>query len=174
VISLETQKSGSVRYELPNGLATNQVTAAINSLRDTETLKEEECIQAATIVNHIWNIPYQLSGVPDASLPMDADQLPAITTLYPISIIYIWRKDCNPCKIMKQEFNDICSQKSMEFPFFSVYGPDWSKLLYDHYDVTGAPTTLFMRRDEVDARLTGAHYHDVIVKEVEKIRELGP
>jgi thiol-disulfide isomerase/thioredoxin len=111
-------------------------------------------------------------GAPDAFTPVQPDQLPFLLNLYERAIVYMWRDDCEPCDLMREELESLFPDPPEDIALFAVYGPDDPRFLYEEYDVSGGPATLFMLNGEVDARLYGAHYTGVVESEIETLRSL--
>lgn len=114
-------------------------------------------------------------GAPAGFFPIDGDLLELATTFNERSIVYVWRHDCEPCDIMRDEFEDVLADGHDE-PILklAVYGPDWPDLLEEEYGVVAGPTTLFMLGNRVDTRLVGAQFRSVITNEIETLVDLTP
>lgn len=111
------------------------------------------------------------NGSPKSFLPINGNQINIICQLKNNSIVYVWLDDCEQCDVMKEEFEDFFPEPEDSLGLFSIYGPDWSKLLHEEYEVVGGPTTLFIKNNKIDARLYGAHPTVVIEKEIENVTE---
>ena len=88
------------------------------------------------------------------------------------AVVYVWQEDCEPCDLVRQTLEDLLDAPE-DIALFAVYGPDWAELLYEEFDVAGAPTTLFVLDGEVDSRLNGPHYPESYEGELETLRELA-
>lgn len=109
---------------------------------------------------------------PEHFLPIHGDQLPVVLDVYSPAIVYVWRHDCDPCKIVKNDFEDIFEGgPESDVALFSVYGPDYSRWLREAHDVVGGPMTLFVVNGQIDTRLHGAHEPQLVRRELETIRE---
>lgn len=111
-------------------------------------------------------------GAPEAFLPVHGDRLPALVRLQRAAVVYVWREDCDPCDLVREDLEEIFDDRPPEdLMLYAVYGPEWAEELHDAFDVGGAPTTLFVRDGEVDARLLGAHPRTALENEVGILRE---
>lgn len=131
----------------------------------------EELVRVAVGVDQLGPDHPPSDGAPDAFLPIRGSDIRTYTTLYERAIVYTWREDCDPCDAIRSDFDEIFADGAEETLLLAVYGPNWSELLHEEYDVDAGPTTLFMRDGAVDARLVGAPYTQVVAKEVEILRE---
>ncbi|KAB1185358.1 MULTISPECIES: thioredoxin family protein [Haloferax] len=106
-------------------------------------------------------------GTPANFFPIDANLLPVALDAFDKAVVYVWREDCPPCDLMRDDLGTIGENRE-GVALFSVYGPEWKESLNDQFEVVGAPTTLFVTDGTVDSRLHGAHYPEVITEELEK------
>lgn len=110
-------------------------------------------------------------GSPSQFVPVEVAQLDLILRLFPRCILYVWRDDCEPCEIMREEFDEIFTTQPEDLGLFSVYGPDGRDQLEKRFNVVGGPTTLFMYQGRVFSRFYGAQYQDRILTEIEALRQ---
>jgi thiol-disulfide isomerase/thioredoxin len=111
-------------------------------------------------------------GAPAAFLPVHGDRLPALVRLQRAAVVYVWREDCDPCDLVREDFDELFDDRPPEdLMLYAVYGPDWVEELYEAFDVAGAPTTLFVKDGKVDARFLGAHTRSALENEVGILRE---
>lgn len=124
--------------------------------------------------DEIWRLACVLSqfqagepdtGVPDWFLPVRGTDVDQFTKNYQKCVVYVWRDECGPCDQMRDSLNSVFEDRTEEAVLLAVYGPDYADLLYDEFDVVGAPTILFIRNGGVFSRLEGAHYEEVIMGE---------
>lgn len=126
-------------------------------------------VQLVLIVQWFDQHPPKTSGVPDGFLPILGDQIPVIMQLYSPGILYVWREDCDPCDIVREDFESLLDDPD-DLGLFAVYGPVHAELLNDQYNVVGGPTTLFFADGQIITRLQGAFSRKVLDNEIEKIR----
>lgn len=150
-----------------------RLVAEYLTLCDIDGISHAERLRLMSIFDTLLPSSLPTDGTPDAFLSVDGNRLPFLLSVYDRAIVYIWRNDCPPCDIMRDEFNEIFTSPPDDLALLSVYGPDCAKLLQEEYGVTGGPVTLFTLHGRVDARLNGAQYPEVIETEIEKHRELG-
>jgi hypothetical protein len=144
------------------------------ALRAESDLSTPDCLRSTLVVEQFQRSRPRSDGAPDGFLPVRGDQLPLVLTLTPRAVIYVWRDDCDPCDTMRDEFEAIFGRSGDdELGLYAVEGPEAPELLYERYEVVGAPTTLFVVDGEVDCRLTGAHYRSVIDSEIETLRDVS-
>lgn len=114
--------------------------------------------------------PVPDEGAPDAFLPVTAAELRTIVALCDPCIVYVWRRDCDPCDLMRETFGELLEKPPADLLPVAVYGPDDAQLLSKRYDVVGGPTTLFVSDGRVESRLIGAHHGSVVENEIEAIK----
>lgn len=132
-----------------------------------------EWLRTTAVLSQLDRPLPRTEGAPRAFFPIHGDWLGVFLDLFPNAIVYVWREDCDPCDVMKGEFDDIFDEPPDDLALFSIYGPDHARFLHEEYDVTGGPATLFVLDGEVDARLYGAQYRNVIDNEIEVLRDLS-
>lgn len=117
--------------------------------------------------------PPPIEGVPGPFLPIHGDHLEAYTGLFEKSLVYVWLDDCDPCDLLKEDFEVLFETPSTTIALFAVYGPDASRYLQERFDVVGGPTTLFMHGNQVWMRHQGAVRRAVLETDLEKFHELS-
>lgn len=117
----------------------------------------------------------QAGGSPDGFLPIRGDRVRPLTTLVARSVVYVWLDDCDPCEIVKQDLEHLCRDLDPDggIGLFSVYGPEWARVLREQYDVAGGPAILFMLGNTVDVRLYGPNARATVKHELEYLLELN-
>jgi thiol-disulfide isomerase/thioredoxin len=110
------------------------------------------------------------SGTPTYFLPVYGDQLEFLFQGCKRAIIYVWRNDCDPCDVMKEEFEMIFANPPDDLVLIGVYGPESAALLEQKYNVVGGPTTLFVFNGQINARLQGSHHRKVIENEIQILK----
>ena len=118
--------------------------------------------------------PPRDAGSPAQFLPIHGENVGAYTGLFAMSIVYIWRDDCDPCETVRERLESELPVDTENLSRFAVYGPDASRYLYDTYSVRGGPTTLFMLEDRVIKRLEGVYARDELEAATEKLVSMGP
>jgi len=147
--------------------------AFFRGLQEAATeLQLDEQIQALHVLPQIRRGAPPSDGSPQAFFPLYIEQLLGLVPLHNRSIVYIWRRDCQPCDTMKAELNTMFEPPPDDIALLSQYGPDGSVQLTTEFNVQGGPALLFFADGEVDTRLYGAQYRSVIREEVNKLREL--
>lgn len=152
--------------------ANESIIAEYFALSSVESLTHADRLRVLTVFDSLREDAPPASGAPEAFLPVHGDRVPFLVNIHDRSIVYIWMDDCDPCDLMREDFNDIFEEPPEDIALFGVYGPDVVELFYEEYSVDGAPTTLFFLNGEVDARLRGAYYKRVTKKEIKKLRDI--
>jgi thiol-disulfide isomerase/thioredoxin len=111
-------------------------------------------------------------GAPEAFLSVHGPRLPGLVRLQRAAIVYVWREDCDPCDIVRGDFDEMFDETPPEdIMLYAVYGPNWAEELDKAFDVQGAPTTLFVLDGEIKTRLLGAHTTTTYENEISILRE---
>jgi thiol-disulfide isomerase/thioredoxin len=137
-----------------------------------ESLSHDDLVRTVAVLAQFQGTPPRSAGVPDPFLPVQGEQLPTLLGLTRRAVVYVWQEDCEPCDLVRGTLEDLLDAPE-DIALFAVYGPDWAELLYEEFDVAGAPTTLFVLDGEVDSRLNGPHYPESYEGELETLRELA-
>jgi thiol-disulfide isomerase/thioredoxin len=137
-----------------------------------ESLSHDDLVRTVAVLAQFQEPPPRAEGAPDSFLPVRGEQLLTLLQLTRRAVVYVWQEDCEPCDLTRETF-----EEQLDIPadigLFAVYGPDWAELLYEEFDVAGAPTTLFVLDGQVDSRLNGPHYPESYKGELETLRELA-
>jgi len=142
-------------------------------LAERAGLPVDDLVRTVAVLAQLQGDPPRAEGVPDPFLPVRGEQLPTLLELTRRAVVYVWQEDCEPCDVVRETFEEILDGPPEDIALFAVYGPDWAELLYEEFDVAGAPTTLFVLGGEVDSRLNGPHYSESYEGELETLRELA-
>ena len=118
--------------------------------------------------------PPREDGAPAQFLPIHGVNVGAYSSFFAMSIVYIWREDCDPCERVKERLETAFPERGDRLSRFAVYGPNARHYLYDTYAVRGGPTTLFMLEDRVIKRLEGDYSRDELDASIDKIVSMGP
>lgn len=86
-----------------------------------------------------------------------------------ILIVDMWAVWCGPCKHFAKIFEKIQKEHYQEFIFVKV-NVDEVGSIAQTYRITGIPTTLFIKNDEIIHKLVGAVSEEYIRKVLEKLR----
>lgn len=134
-------------------------------------LPQTSHIRALVVLDLLRTVTPPDDGAPECFLPVHGDRLPTLLRLGHPTVVYVWREECPPCDTMREELDGLLADDHEDIARLAVYGPAAATLLYEEYDVVGAPTLLFVVGGGVDARLQGAQYREAIEAEVELLRE---
>jgi thiol-disulfide isomerase/thioredoxin len=133
----------------------------------------EETLNAVFVLDQFIDPRPKTAGVPDGFLPIRCEHLEAAVNLYRRAIVYCWREECEPCDVMKEDFETVFDTAPDDVALFAVYGPDCAVSLQRRFDVEGAPTVLFFVDGSVDFRLTGGQYLDTLESEIDRFRNVS-
>jgi hypothetical protein len=72
-------------------------------------------------------------------------------------IILVSKDDCEPCDRVRKRISSLVEQNFIpeQVMLAEVYGPEYQDILYDDFDVVGAPTILFCTEGQIELRLLG-------------------
>jgi hypothetical protein len=133
---------------------------------------ESNCVQLTPVLDQFLRGMPESEGAPDPFVPIRGDLLHLLIPILQRGVVYLWRYECEPCDLVKGDFEEYFETPPPDMALLSVYGPNWIDDI-GAYEVGGAPTILFLRDGRIDARLVGAFPPKALVKEIEKIRELS-
>lgn len=133
----------------------------------------EDLIRWTAILDQFKADATPTSGSPEPFLSIAGEKLPSILKLFSPAIVYVWREECDPCDIVREDFESIFTDAPGDIALFSVYGPDNSVMLQERYDVRGGPTALFIADGRVDSRLVGPHSRSALESEIEILRDVA-
>lgn len=126
----------------------------------------EQILHLTIVLENVIMDPAPSEGSPRAFLPIHADRLPTIFPVLQQAIVYIWLEDCDPCEQVVNAFNELFSQPPGNIALYAVYGPEDAELLEGKFDVSGGPTTLFVKNGTIETRLYGRQSKTVLDKEI--------
>jgi len=110
-------------------------------------------------------------GTPAGFVPLPGHHLHWAVSVVERCLVYVWKRDCDPCDTMRDRF-ELNSDEISEGPArFSVFGPARARELSEAFDVSGAPTVLFVADGEVKSRLVGEHPYSTVEREIELLVE---
>lgn len=72
-------------------------------------------------------------------------------------IVFVSKDDCDPCDKVRERISSLVEQDLIpeQVMLAEVFGPDYQEVLYDNFDVIGAPTVLFCTEQRIELRLLG-------------------
>lgn len=136
-----------------------------------EGLTLEEYVKTTATVQQLDGALPPSDGTPDGFFQVAGQQLEPLLQLNEKAVVYIWREDCDPCDLVREDLEAVLEDTPGDIALLSVYGPDCAKHLHEAYGVVGAPTVLFVRQGDVDARLRRARPRVVYEAEIRYLRE---
>ena len=91
---------------------------------------------------------------------------------YPDKIIIIdfWAVWCGPCMFFGPIFKKLQTEFQKDFIFVKV-NVDENSPLATRYQITGIPTTLFIKNDEIVNKIVGSMNYDGMKKVLDKLRQ---
>ena len=87
-----------------------------------------------------------------------------------IIIIDFWAAWCGPCKAFFPTFNQLQQEYQSEFIFVKV-NVDEVPSIAQQYRISGIPTTLFIRRNQVLNKVVGAMNYDNLKVFLERLKD---
>jgi thiol-disulfide isomerase/thioredoxin len=133
----------------------------------------EEVIQWTAVLDQFRADGPPTEGAPESFLTVSGEKLRSYLELFSPAVVYVWRRDCDPCEAVRADFEAIFEEPPGDIALLSVYGPDNSRMLHEKYDIEGGPTVLFVVDGRVDARLVGAHTRTKLESEIEILRDIA-
>jgi thiol-disulfide isomerase/thioredoxin len=133
----------------------------------------EEVIRWTAVLDQFRADGPPTDGTPEPFLTVSGEKFPSFLELFSPAVVYIWRRDCEPCDVVRADFEAIFEEPPGDIALLSVYGPDNSRMLHEEYDIAGGPTVLFIVDGRVDARLVGAHTRSKLESEIEILRDIA-
>jgi len=144
--------------------------AAYSLINDwLDEIPPEQMVSITLVLTWFQQSVPESDGAPENFLPIHGDQIPIITSFYSPAIVYVWRHDCDPCELVREDFEAIV-ESTEDISLFSVYGPQYAELLRERYDVIGGPTILFVANGKIDSRIHGAHSRQLLQSEIETVQ----
>jgi len=147
---------------------------AVGALAAHTDLDLEGLLSAAVVLSYVEDGMPTADGSPSRFLPVDGARLRTLVSLLDRAFVYVWRDDCEPCRLMRNDIDGVFETHPDDVTLISVYGPDCAALLHREFDVPGAPALLSVVGGEVDARMYGPQYRSVIEREFETLRKATP
>jgi thiol-disulfide isomerase/thioredoxin len=133
----------------------------------------EEVIQWTAVLDQFRADGPPTEGAPEPFLTVAGEKLRSYVELFSPAIVYVWRRDCDPCEAVRADFEAIFDDPPGDIALLSVYGPDNSRMLHEEFDIEGGPTVLFVVDGRIDARLVGAHTRSKLEAEIEILRDIA-
>ena len=101
-----------------------------------------------------------------------ADDFNKLLKDYPDKIIIIdfWAVWCGPCMFFHPIFKKLQNEFQKDFIFVKV-NVDENQTLAMKYQITGIPTTLFIKKDEIVNKIVGSMNYDGMKKVLDKLRQ---
>lgn len=131
----------------------------------------EEVLRATIVLAQLERGPPPDAGSPEAFMPVHADRLETVLHFFPKAVVYIWREDCDPCDLVREDFDEMFEEPPEDLGLLSVYGPADPDVLERAFGVPGGPTVLFVQRNRVLSRLYGAHHPATLQGEIDGLRD---
>jgi len=135
----------------------------------TDELTQSERLQVLQVLDQFRETS-STDGVPDGFIPVQGNRLSSLVKLTPAALVYVWRHDCEPCELVKEDLEVLIETPLEDIALFAVYGPKWASELRGVFDVIGAPTVLFFLDGKVDTRLQGPNPRRALETEIDIIK----
>ncbi len=146
-----------------------ELLALNDLLTDAET-----ALQVLPTLDLFGDSPPPVEGTPELFVQVSGPRLRTLAKLYERCIIYAWGYDCPPCETVRGDFDELLDEPMEGIPLFAVCGEDCYKMLYDEFNMRGAPTVVFILEGKNDLRLEGPSAKEVLERELEKFPTVRP
>ncbi len=99
------------------------------------------------------------------------DELNKLKNDYPDKIIIIdfWAVWCGPCKFISPIFKQLQQEYSQDFIFAKI-NVDENPLISQNFRITGIPTLLFIKNNEIVHKIIGASSYQHLKQILEKLK----
>jgi thiol-disulfide isomerase/thioredoxin len=154
------------------GVEDKQFLIEYTALEKFLDVPSEDLIRYSFLLDQFPPNPVPTHGSPESFLPVSGEKLITGTKLFSLLIVFIWRDECKPCEIVKDDFDEISSTYLQGIGLFSVFGPSTSQLLTEQFKVHGGPTTLFIRNGDVETRFVGAPHKAALKNEIQALQSI--
>jgi thiol-disulfide isomerase/thioredoxin len=144
-----------------------ELLALTDRLADAET-----ALQVFPTLDLFTEDPPPVDGTPEFFVQVTGSRLRTLVKVYERTVIYAWGHDCPPCETVREDLEDFLDEPMEGIPMLAVCGEGCAELLYEAFDLKGAPTLLFTIDGRVDLRLEGAHHKDVLEAELDRFPSL--
>ncbi|SDX94520.1 thioredoxin domain-containing protein [Halobellus clavatus] len=107
-------------------------------------------------------------NLPAGFVALSGEEIAPFTQSQPASVLYFWRKDCEPCAAVREDLSALRHDGAIpeSVGLGAVYGPDNVELLREEYEVGAAPTVLFFSGSTVESRFVGNPGIDALRQEI--------
>jgi len=151
-------------YDIDNEIYAAYRTVLQELFNEKEIESEIEPI--LPILASIQYPPPRKDGVPAGFFPIRGEFVDSAMKITGASILYIWQGDCDPCERVRERLESTVADMSSPVACFAVHGPANAERLYNSFNVTGAPTILFVGGSTVASRLTGLSSQSAMEREI--------
>ena len=144
-----------------------ELLALTDLLADTET-----ALQVLPTLDLFTENPPPVDGTPEFFVQVTGSRLRTLAKVYERTVIYAWGHDCPPCETVHGDLEEFFDEPMEGIPMLAVCGEGCAELLYETFDLKGAPTLLLTIDGNVDLRLEGAHHKEVLEAELDRFPSL--
>lgn len=143
--------------------------AFYRALRESGLRDPSVITRMVLVLQSLEHSPSELGAIPAYFLPVAGEQMYASAQLALPTIVFVWRDQCDPCEVMRTNIDEAAREPVDGVLQLAVNGSTCPVLLAETFDVRGAPTLLFIRGGQVEARLVGPSAPNVIRNEIDMI-----
>lgn len=166
----EAVRDEAPELQIPNSGSTfdaNDVPylAELLALRD-RLADAETALQVLPTLDLFSENPPPVEGTPELFIQVSGGRLRTLVKLYHRTIVYAWGYECPPCETVRGDLDEILDEPMEGIPLLAVCGEGCSRLLYEEFELKGAPTVLFLIDGRIDLRLEGAQHVEVLENEL--------
>lgn len=141
--------------------------AELLALRD-RLADSETALQVFPALDLFGENPPPVDGTPELFVQVTGGRLRTLVKLYERAIVYAWGYECPPCETVREDFDELLDEPPEGIPLLAVCGEGCHELLYEEFELRGAPTVLFVIDGQSDLRLEGAQHREVLENELQQ------
>lgn len=145
-----------------------ELLALTDRLADAET-----ALSVLPTLDLFGEDPPPVDGTPEFFVQVTGARLRTLVKVYERTIVYAWGHDCPPCDVVREDLEEFLDEPMEGIPLLAVCGEGCAELLYETFELRGAPTLLFTIDGRVDLRLEGAQHKEVLESELDRFPSVG-
>jgi len=142
-----------------------RVRGYVRALRTFDVdLTDEAVVAAAVSLDN-------LTADADDIVSVRGEALPALLDTVDHVIVLVSKDGCEACDTVRSKLDGLVEDGVVpaDVVIAEVHGPECKRLLWENYDVVGAPTLLFGQSGGVELRLTGDPHVEQLRSDVQRV-----
>lgn len=99
------------------------------------------------------------------------ERLPEFLETHRRALVLVTKAGCTPCEKVRAKLDELVAAGTVpdDVVLVDVPGAEAQRLLWEEFDVVGAPTLLFYRRGRIEMRLTGNPHTEQLRSDVQRV-----